>query len=496
MTFHGVGGCGRPNILLVTTDTQRTDTIAAMGSPHAISPALDRLAAEGALFHEAYTVSPVCSPARTSLLFGVYPPIHGTIENGYGRYEHLEPFTDRLAAVGYTNILVGKTHFGKTPDSFHIQHELKGKKADSPHTDFYAERLRRHGLTKVSTYPNPLPEELGEPACVVDQTIESIEQATAAGSGPFFAWCSIISPHGPYDPPGRWGAAYDHASLPPLNYRVGEMAKFPEHLKRLEGFVGEHPPGPAFTENGEPNLAYIDAVRRIYYGLAAYCDDQIGRLIRYLDDSGLRGNTLVIFTSDHGTQLYDHGFDNKHNYYDASWRVPLIISLPGKIAPREETRFATWTDLTATILGAAGADGPSVQGFDLYAQLTEGADRIGRNCAVATLFKSCALVTRRWKLEYYFEEQTGRLFDRRRDPAEQCDLWADPDYEALRRDLALALLTWRADLTDVHFTHAPMRGGGPVAKRIGPWRSAMRGTDAEERLCDTVARIEEAYDAH
>ncbi len=483
----------RPNILLITTDTQRVDTISAMGNPHALSPNLDRLVAEGVTFDEAYTSSPVCSPARTSLLTGLHAPVHGVIENGYGWTGDFTPFTDLLANAGYTNIMVGKTHFGPTPDSFHEQVIVKGKKSGTG-DDPYSERLRAAGYEKVSTHPNPIPEDLFEPAFVVDATIDAIGRTMDKASGPFFAWCSILCPHGPLDPPGRWAGAYDGVPLPKLRYRPGEVASHPRHLKELLGLTDGRPQAPAFDENDEPRFDVIDPIRRLYYGLSAYCDDQVGRLIRYLDESGLRDDTLVIFTSDHGTELFDHGFYDKHNYYDASWRVPLIMSMPGSLPQGERRDFAIWNDLTATILAAAGVDSPYVQGFDLLASAS-GRDAPPRRCAVAALYKSCALATKRWKLEYYFEEGRGRLFDRERDVDELNDLWNDPDVRGLRDELLTALLTWRADLTDVEGSHRTIRGGGRVARRVATLRANARGTDADRRLDDAVSSILDRWHA-
>ncbi len=128
--------------------------------------------------------------------------------------------------------------------------------------------------------------------------------------------------------------------LPPINYRKGEIHDHPVHERRLVGLLeGETSPWPQrehYFPDGHPNLQEIDAHRRLYYGLAAYCDAQIGRLVQFLDDTGLRENTLVIFTSDHGITLFDHGFYDKHCYYDCVWRVPLIMSMPGDC---ETTKF-------------------------------------------------------------------------------------------------------------------------------------------------------------
>lgn len=188
----------RPNILLITTDTQRCDTLACLGYPHTVSPNLDRLAREGMLFANAHTASPVCLPARCSLLTGVHTPIHGAIENGIRPREHLTVFPDLLRAAGYTNILVGKAHFGPVPDSFAVQITVGEKLADVD--DAYGEHLRRHGYARPSHHPNPIPEELFMEAFLIDATIRELERVGASRNGPFFAFCSLVSPH---EPPRR-----------------------------------------------------------------------------------------------------------------------------------------------------------------------------------------------------------------------------------------------------------------------------------------------------
>jgi arylsulfatase A-like enzyme len=415
--------------------------------------------------------------------------VHGCIENGVPRRTDLTLLPDLLKARGYTTIMVGKTHFGPVPDSFDVQEVLRGEKS-AESDDGYGRHLRAHGYRRATAHPNPVPEELFCEAYLVDRTIEAIERARRAG-GPFFAFCSLLSPHGPLDPPGRWAHLFDGRPLPALNYVPGEVATHPLHQRRLLGHLGREHDLPGFP-GGEPDQAWIDGRRRLYYGLAAYCDAQVGRLLRWLDDAGLREETLVVFTSDHGTLLYDHGFEDKHSYYDAAWRVPLLLRLPGVLPQGERRGFASWTDLTATLLAAAGADLPSVQGFDLLAPLAAGGES-PRRCAVGTLYLSCALATRRWKLEYYLEERTGRLFDRQRDPLERTDLYPDPAHRELRDALVRALLSWRGALTDVEFLRrsAPLSGaGGPVATRLAGYRRALRGTDAEQRLADDLDRLD------
>ena len=480
----------RPNILLITTDTQRWDTLHCMGSEFAVSPNADRLAKEGVVFRQAHTASPVCQPARCSLLTGQHTHVHGCTENGISRRTDLPVFTDYLKEQGYHNILVGKSHFDPIPESFDVTHTVDEKGRNTE--DCYAEYLRQFGLSRTQ---QDIPEEHYMDTFLVGRTIEEIEKARTGSDAPFFAFCSLISPHAPAggktDPPGDWGRLYDDVDLLPLNYVPGEEDRYPEHLRRLVGRPDETE-REHLTEKMIRNLdnrgsvtgvgpEEIENLRRLYYGLASYVDFQVGRLITYLEENGLRENTLVILTSDHGAQLFDHGFDNKHNYYDASWRVPFIMSMPETL-PRDEIReFAVWTDIPATVLGAAGTACDAFQGFDLFTPLSEG--RLSpRTCAVGTLYKSAALATSRWKLEYYFEEGTGRLFDREADPHEQHDLFDQQQYAGIRDHLVKTLLLWRADSCDTWYTNQHTNAVGAVARRVALHASATKGTDAEERL--------------
>jgi arylsulfatase A-like enzyme len=479
----------RPNILLITTDTQRCDTLQCMGSTFAVSPHIDRLAAEGVLFDNAHTASPVCSPARTSLLTGLHTPLHGCIENGINPRKGLETFPDLLHEQGYTNLMIGKTHFGDYLHSFDVIRDVKGEKNASSNEDSYGLFIRNHGYSRASSDPQSRPEHLHLDAFLVDTTIEEIERArNSEEDKPFFAFCSLLSPHSPLDPPGEWATMYDSIPLPPIDFKSGDLVNLPLHTKRLMGFIDKEAEleEDCLSKEGQEK---IDKKRRLYYGLSSFVDAQIGRLLDYLDRSGLRENTLIIFTSDHGTQLYDHGFDDKHNYFDTSWRVPFIMSMPGTLPSGERRDFAVWTDITATILAAAGTKSRYVQGLDLVGPLAQG-ERSPRRCAVGTLYKSAALATRRWKLEYYFEEHEGRLYDRDNDPSEHNDLFNNPRYGEVKHALLQALLTWRADISDLQFTTEAQTGGGPVASRIKAYTMSMSGAAVELRLGEQAEKID------
>jgi arylsulfatase len=502
----------RFNVLLITTDTSRVDTLScyapSTGYAGAISPSLDKLAGEGVVFDQAHTPAPVCVPARCSLLTGTHTPVHGSIENGVARRDDLTLFPDLLAGAGYRNIMVGKTHFGPVPESFHVQHLLRGEKSGNG-DDFYGRHMRAHGFPRATSHPNPVPEEIFCDAFLSDTMVREIDRAVGEDEHrPFFAFLSLPSPHAPLDPPGRWQTIMDDRPLPRLNYVLGEEERHPQHLRFLVGLeeqsstdaataqvmaahAGWHDPLPRRAD-GAADVTEIERQRRLYYGLAGYVDAQLGRLFAFLDERGLRDSTLVVFTSDHGQQYYDHGFNDKHTFYDESWRVPLIMRLPGVIPSGERRRFAMWNDLNATILAAAGLHSPTTQGFDLLGPLGRG-EESPRRCAVSHLYKACALATERWKLEYGLEEGRGRLWDRVNDPLEQRDLWDDPNYADVRNAMTHALLTWRSDLTDVQWLQAHTSGGGPVAVRAAANTATFRGSDAEARLNERAEAIKARY---
>ncbi len=461
----------RPNILLITTDTQRCDTLNCMGYDFAKSPHLDRVAREGVMFTQAHTTSPVCGPTRCSLITGVHPPIHGAIENGMRRREDLEVFPDALTEAGYTCIMSGKTHFGDVPESFTIDYSTSGSH-NSKNKDAYTDKLKEHGFDdRPRSYPHSVPDDLFYDGYTTTMTLKGIDEALEKNpDAPFFAFCSMLSPHGPLIPPGEWGEVYTDADLPPFPKNPGTDSE-PEHAQKLL----------ALKDQRSRSEAEINEIRRLYYGLSAYCDHQVGRMLDHLDARGLTDNTLVIFTSDHGIDLYDHGFDNKHVYYDNTWRVPLLMRLPGAIDAGSTREFAIWNDVPATILGAAGLSSDLIQGFDLFGPIVKG-EVSPRRCAVGSLYKSCALATKRWKLEYYFEEATCRLFDREKDPGEYQDLSQSETHAGVRAALVEALLAWRGDIVNTEFLKARTNGNAPVANRVTGFVKEITGREPEERL--------------
>jgi arylsulfatase A-like enzyme len=430
------------------------------------------------------------------MLSGLHAPLHGCTENGLKRRTDIPVFTDVLKDAGYHTIMAGKCHFGPLPSSFDTAYTVSGEKGAASN-DYFGEELRRRGYSRSSAHPNPVPEKDCLESIIVDKTIESMKKALETGK-PFFAWCSLLSPHSPLDPPGRWmtGSIFK-GEIPNPVYKNHEWEKLPATIKKFCGI-----PNPE-QRSGEPSQGLIEARgnvadnlgmaemrehNELYYRSAAYVDSLVGRLTAFLDDSGLGKNTLVIFTSDHGIQNFDHGFNDKHNYYDQSLRVPFIMSLPGVLPENEKRGFASHVDLASTIAAAAGTACDFANGFDLFSPLLR-REAMPRRWAVSSLYGSLALVTQRWKLEYYYFDDQTRLFDRLKDPGEENDLSGNGDFSELKAFLCRALLSWRAGLMDIREIQQNTGPGGPVAGRVINDIRSRKGRDNETRLGELLDQM-------
>lgn len=423
----------RPNILLLTTDQQRLDSLSCYGSTFAKSPNIDRLADEGVRFTESYTASPVCESARTSWLTGTQASVHNVWANGVAirRDWGSNNFIDPLREAGYYTAMMGKTHFNPVPEFDH-------KDVHSGNTD------KRKPNTSAADFLETY---------LVNQTMSLLDgqlpSAKRIGAGqPWFIHLSFVSPHPPTHVPIEW-QDMSFAYLPDLIYGGAEEVKgFPRQLQQLQRIFGEANEKYAFPD-GMANVSFIKEQRRQYYALASYVDFQVGRMLDFLDERGLANNTLVIFSSDHGTNLFDHGMAQKYNFFDGSWRVPLLLRGPG--LPRGETRgFASGVDVPATILGAAGVQRLSgLNGFDLYAVLRGGQEPPRPGGVAASYMAGNAVVTPEWKLVYYMDDARGQLFDRQADPTELENLFDSPHHAAIKERLLTTLFKWRAGLEPV-----------------------------------------------
>lgn len=467
----------KPNIILIMCDTLRCDALSCMGNIPDLTPNIDKLAKEGVLYNQAHSASPVCSPARCSMLHGVYPQVHMAFENGIPRKTDLPAFTDLLKEQGYYNMIIGKAHYGistqKIPESYDVAFITNSEKfADSD--DYFGQVLHSQGYTRDVKFPFDRDEKYTVDYAITTKAIEEIDKASKRNQ-PFFALCSLLSPHRPIDPTMKYQNSVNPDTVPSLNYVEGEEDNLPVLVKDMVNYKKDF--DEEFAKKGYP----YENNRQKYFELVKYCDAQVGRLIGFLKEKNLYENSLIIFTSDHGQELGDHGFNDKHNFYDETWRVPLIMRMPDKIQPGTVCTFASTVDVTATILGAAGTSCDTMSGFNLLEHLSKNKPS-PRKCATGTLCRFCAIVTEDYKLEYYFDDINGRMYDRKKDPMERHDIYNDEKYSLQKYKLLEALLGWYGATEDLSYYKKNMTVKKKLAKKYNFYLNDLKANDIEVNL--------------
>ena len=465
----------RPNILWYCSDQQRFDTIAALGNPHINTPRLDQFVREGVAFTHAYCQAPICTPSRASFLSGMYPSALGVNGNGYGEFpahyaERLLP--NRLAAAGYDCGLVGKLHLASAANGqeqrvadgyrfFAYSHSQKGPR-DFGHD--YAEWLRQQGADpdelmadqSPGTYregaerkgfggvyvpsaeADNIPPHLHQTHWCTEQSIEFLEKNRGVDQ-PWLLSVNPFDPHAPFDAPWEYFRRYDPEQLPGAHFQDGDLA----HQQQLVDAGVDFQSKPKHPEEWQHRV-----VQASYYAMIELIDHEFGRLLDYLEETGQRENTIVIFGSDHGEMLGDHGLMLKGcRLYEGLTRVPLIMSWPGHFQTATvNDALVELTDLAPTLYECAGVEIPYfVQGKSLVPQLTGAVAPANHRDSVRTEFygainypdqtHATMYRDRRWKLITYHGNELFELYDLENDPWEHNDLANDPAHRATLFDL-------------------------------------------------------------
>ncbi|MDD6260596.1 MAG: sulfatase-like hydrolase/transferase [Clostridiales bacterium] len=448
---------GLPNILWLCSDQQRWDTINALGNSCIDTPNLDRLCSEGTALTCAYAQNPVCTPSRASFLSGKYPSaINSNILGGTNLPEHCTLITKALADEGYCCGNIGKLHittaWGGTE-----------RRGDDGYSEFiyslgsghdlengcsaYREWLDGQGIPWQSLFTNDgkhdyywyrddAPVDLRQTAWCAHEAISFMERHR---DEPWMLSVNWFDPHPPYDAPKEYVEKYLSRDLPEpvfsdYDYYLGDVLKNVKHQTRT-------PKAPD------------DDVRRkkaSYYGMCEIVDRHVGWILDALDRLGLRENTLVIYTSDHGEMLGDHGLCLKGcRFYDGAVRVPLIFSMPGTVRSGFVTdTLAELTDIAPTIAELCGISFTDVHGHSLVPLLSNSPDREysprkfvrSEYCdsnKADTMPPTYATMYRdeRYKLVVYHTADFGELYDMKNDPQETHNLWEEESAMPLKFDL-------------------------------------------------------------
>jgi len=408
-----------PNILLITTDQQRWDTIHAAGNGSIFTPHLNWLHDTGIHFSRAYTDCPVCMPARATIMTGMPGYRHGAVGN-----THSEPMRGRttlpeiLTRAGYETRAQGKMHF-------HPMRKKFGFETMELSHDYYRRQLQtdpdrmgaRHGVGQNEMEPviGSVDENHTLTRWVINRSIDFLE--TRDEERPFFLWTSISKPHPPFDPSRKFWDLYREMEMPEAIR--GDWSESWEHI----------PPG-FLQPTAHLNNVYrfspqqLENIRRAYYACITEIDTNLGLLFTALRELGLFENTLILFTSDHGEMLGDHNMGGKSTFLEGSAHIPLIMRPPGEW-DQEPSRgtvcdsLVTLQDILPTCLEAAGltgqlpewANGRSLMGLPKGAP---GRERIFGQCG--DIF---GVIEQDWKYLCLNDGESELLFNLAKDPEER-----------------------------------------------------------------------------
>ena len=420
----------RPNILLILPDQMRASAMGCMGNPDVRTPHLDRLAATGILFKRTYANTPVCCPARAILMTGTYPHRNGMIANDLRLRESQVTIAEILSEAGYRTGFIGKWHLDGGPRD-------PGFVPPGPRRqgfDFWA-AYECHHKHFEPTYFRDSPEMITvkkfEPEASCDFAIEFLHAQPK--EKPFFLTVQMGPPHDPYGAPEQYMQQYPPERItPPGNWKPGSETRTGGPKRGSFAFNQNVPPG---------GLEEIAA----YYAAITALDDQVGRLIKTMDDLGLSDNTIVLVTSDHGDMLGSHGMRRKRKPHDESSRIPGIIRWPGRIpAGRVVDTLFSHIDMPPTLLSLAGLPVPkSMQGTDLSA-VARGSSTAGPDSVLLQIFVpfNPDQVAKPWRgivtanhTYARFASEAWVLFDHSKDPLQLKNLADAPEHAALQTDL-------------------------------------------------------------
>lgn len=491
----------RPNIVFIMSDDHAYQAISAYSNKLIETPNIDRLAREGMLFTNACVTNSICAPSRATILTGKHAHIHGKIDNNFPFDTTNITFPQILHEQGYQTAMFGKLHFGNNPKGFDEFKILPGQ------GDYYnPEFITNEGDTTIQGYVTDI---------ITDLTLDWLENRRRE-EDPFILFYLHKAPHREWFPAprhykeftgrtfpepetlfddyeGRGTAAREaemnllkHMHISSDNKIYPEVAKdlgmnemsewgFNVFKRKYDRFTEAQREqwdavyGPVNEEFKEMYSNMNDSAlmrwkyqryMQDYLACIAAVDENVGRVLDYLDEKGLRENTIVVYTSDQGFYLGEHGWFDKRFIYDESFKTPLLIRWPEKIKPGSVTdEMVQNLDFAQTFLEAAGIEAPDdMQGESLMPLLEGNYEEWDRDAVYYHYYeypgfhmvkRHYGVVTKDYKLaHFYYDIDEWELYDRKNDPLELNNVYDDPAYEKVVIELKAKLQELREKYKD------------------------------------------------
>lgn len=504
----------QPNFLFVITDQQRADWLGVTGHPILQTPNIDSIADGGTIFDRFYVANPVCMPNRAALMTGRHTSVNGVRTNGVPLPRSANTFVKRLAEEGYDTALLGKAHHQTFSDvkkgdttretespsleakQYYSETDYSQEdpqtwapggqnEVETPYYGFsHVDLVTMHGDICSGNYgvwlreqhsdpaslqgpANQLPHNYSCPQAIRTKVPEELYHTRyieniaadylkdpARHDNPFFAFVSFPDPHHPYNPPGKYWDMYDPDDFDvPENFENDPGSKLLRWLREEQGTIRGLHMGPNPVSKRE-----IQEAMALSAGMITMIDDAVGAILEALKENGLADNTIVIFTSDHGELMGDHGLLFKGPlHFQSTIRVPMVWNDPRKKQVASSSALASTMDFAPTIMAEAGVEPyHGIQGLDISSTFT-GADNVRDGLLIEEdshapmCFKKPPRVrtiqTERHRMSLVIGEQAGELYDLKDDPNETRNMFDAPESAGLRATLMeqLADLMGQAD---------------------------------------------------
>ena len=450
----------RPNILFIMSDDHAAHAISAYGSAINQTPNIDRIATGGMRLDNCFCTNSICSPSRATILTGLYSHLNG-VEQLEDKFDSSQNHVAKmLQAAGYQTAMIGKWHLGHGP-----AHDPTG-------FDYW------NVLPGQGRYHNPIMIDMGERKqyegyatdIITDLSLEWLKKRDP--SRPFFLMCHHKAPHRPWEPDEKHAHLYEDVEIPEpptldddYSNRARAAAAARMRIERdltEEDVKGSPPPG---LSPAERKRWFYQRYIKDYLRCVASIDDNVGRLLDYLDEAGIADNTVVIYTSDQGFFLGDHGWFDKRFFYEESLRMPFLIRYPREIAPGTTSdKMVLNTDFAPLFLDYAGVPTPGYMQGRSFREILRGEEPDGWRRSMYyhyfmhldqyhNVYAHYGLRTERYKLIYYYEEQPDppewELFDLEADPYELRNVYHDPAYGGVVEELKAELHRLRVEVGDL-----------------------------------------------
>ncbi len=426
-----------PNIVLLVSDDQRPDTIAALGNPIIQTPSLDRLVRRGSVFTRAICANPICTPSRAELLTGCSGQRNGVFDFGRQINDTLATFPQPFAAAGYRTWYVGKWHNNGRPSTHGYAMTKRlftggGGRWWKPQVDY-----RGHPVTGYKGWifrdadDQPLPS-LGVGLTphisdlIADAAVDIIRQEA---NSPYLIHLNFTAPHDPLLTPPGFENRYPPETIPlPKNF----LAEHPFDHGNKGGRDEVLLPLPRTAELVRADIA-------AYYAVISHMDASVGRILDAIDASNQADNTIVVFCSDHGLAMGSHGLRGKQNMYEHTIGVPMIFAGPSIPSGASFNGQAYLRDLFPTLCELAGVAIPDVDGKSQVPVLRGKKESMYAHVIGYFRDSQRMIRTDRWKLIDYPQADRQQLFDLDSDPYELTDLAQNPDHQATKKLLQTKL---------------------------------------------------------